>query len=147
MVCDWFFTTWDISPNGSLHLSKDQKSFRSSCESCFVYVYLLTFRYSSYQDARSSDDGKEIIIDQQQDCIIQTTAAISKAEISFKRKFDTCDENDFPFHDGTMYIFWMRGREPLPLHLNFKKPKLLKSDHGVSSLQLLHDDSYSIPEK
>lgn len=103
---------------------------------------MFSFRF---KDARSSDDGREIIIDRQQDCI--TIARSSKDEIAFRRKFDTCDEHDFPFHEGTMFIYWMRGEEPLEFNTKFPMPDLPESDYGMTHLQLLRADSLSIPEK
>lgn len=98
-----------------------------------------------FKDARSSDDGREILIDQQQDCI--TIARSSKDEIAFRRKFDTCDEDDFPFHEGTMFIYWMRGEEPLEFDESITTPDLPEMDSGMTHLQLLRADSISIPEK
>lgn len=100
---------------------------------------------SRFKDARSSDDGREIIIDRQQDCI--TIARSSEDEIAFRRKFDTCDENDFPFHEGTMFIYWMRGEEPLEFDNKFPTPDVPESDSGMTHLQLLRADSLNIPEK
>lgn len=99
----------------------------------------------SFKDARSSDDGREIIIDRKQDCI--TIARTNKDEIAFRRKFDTCDEDDFPFHEGTMFIHWMRGEEPLDFDESFQTPDVPESDMGMAHLQLLRADSISIPEK
>lgn len=98
-----------------------------------------------FKDARSSDDGREIIIDLQQDCI--NIARNGKDEIAFRRKFDTCDENDFPFHEGTMFIYWMRGVEPLEFDDKFAAPDVPESDCGMTHLQLLRADSIRIPEK
>lgn len=110
-----------------------------------IYFFLLC-QYILSKDAWSSKDGREIIIDHQQDCI--SIARTSKDEIAFRRKFDTCDEDDFPFHEGTMYIYWMRGEELLELDDDrFPTPDLPESDFGMSHLQLLRADSISIPEK
>ena len=69
-------------------------------------------------------------------------------EIAFRRKFDTCDSEDFPIHEGTMYVFWMRGKEPLDLSTTvFKKPEVNSSDTGTSFVQLLRADALTIPEK
>jgi hypothetical protein len=103
------------------------------------------FSFLLFKDARSSDDGREIIIDRQQDCI--TIARTNKDEIAFRRKFDTCDENDFPFHEGTMFVYWMRGEEPLEFDDSFPVPDLPESDSGMTHLQLLRADSIMIPEK
>lgn len=105
---------------------------------------LITFTFR-FKDARSSDDGREIIIDRQQDCI--SISRSNKDEIAFRRKFDTCDDNDFPFHEGTMFIYWMRGEEPLEFDHTFPTPDLPESDYGMAHLQLLRADSLSIPEK
>lgn len=99
-----------------------------------------------FKDAHSSDDGREMIIDQQQDCI--SIARTNKDEIAFRRKFDTCDEEDFPFHEGTMFIYWMRGEEPLEFDdERFEVPDVPDSDCGMSNLQLLRADSLKVPEK
>lgn len=109
-------------------------------------IHALNFRYAfHFKDARSSDDGREIIIDRQQDCI--NIARTEKDEIAFRRKFDTCDENDFPFHEGTMFIYWMRGEEPLEFADKFPTPDMDESNFGMSHLQLLRADSIRIPEK
>ncbi len=97
-------------------------------------------------DAYSSDDGKRIVIDRQQDCT--NIAKSSKDGFAFRRKFDTCDENDFPFHEGTMYIYWMRGKEPLNLeNRSLMKPEVPEKDTGMSMVQILRADSISIKEK
>jgi hypothetical protein len=98
-----------------------------------------------FKDAWSSKDGREIIIDHQQDCI--SIARTSRDEIAFRRKFDTCDEKDFPFHEGTMFIYWMRGEELLDFDDSFPTPDLDESNFGMSHLQLLRADSINIPEK
>lgn len=47
-----------------------------------------------------------------------------------------------------MFIYWMRGEEPLELDDDrFATPDLPESDMGMSHLQLLRADSISIPEK
>lgn len=97
------------------------------------------------QDAWSSKDGREIIIDLQQDCI--SIARSEKDEIAFRRKFDTCDEKDFPFHEGTMFIYWMRGEDSLEFDESFPTPDLPETDFGMTHLQLLRADSINIPEK
>lgn len=97
------------------------------------------------KDVRSSADGRELIIDRQQDCI--SIARSNKDEIAFRRQFDTCDEDDFPFHEGTMFIYWMRGEEPLEFDDNFPTPDMEESDFGMTPLQLLRADSIKIPEK
>lgn len=105
-----------------------------------------TFAYvPRLKDARSSDDGQEIIIDRQQDCI--SIARTDKDEIAFRRKFDTCDENDFPFHEGTMFVYWMRGEEPLAFDDTFPTPDLDESNFGMAHLQLLRADAIKLPEK
>ncbi|KAG5682712.1 hypothetical protein PVAND_012046 [Polypedilum vanderplanki] len=97
-------------------------------------------------DAWSSKDGREIIIDRQQDCI--SIARTNKDEIAFRRKFDTCDEEDFNFHEGTMFIYWMRGEEPLDfVDESIPMPDLSEENFGMSHVQLLRADSISIPEK
>jgi dopamine beta-monooxygenase len=114
-------------------------------ERCYLKArthFQLSFRF---KDARSSDDGREIIIDRQQDCI--TIARSNKDEIAFRRKFDTCDENDFPFHEGTMFVYWMRGEDPLDFDDAFPTPDIPDSDSGMTHLQLLRADSINIPEK
>ncbi|CAO1392504.1 unnamed protein product [Diamesa serratosioi] len=97
-------------------------------------------------DAWSSEDGKEIIIDHQQDCV---NIARSKEDgIAFRRKFDTCDTEDFPFHEGTMFIYWMRGIELLDLDSSgFEVPDVAEIDMGMTHVQILRADSLQIPEK
>lgn len=95
-------------------------------------------------DARSSDDGRSILVDKQQDCIASKN---DREGFSFTRKFDTCDENDFQFHEGTMYIYWMRGRESLDPGEKFPAPSVGNSSSGVVLLQLLRADAIRMPEK
>lgn len=110
-----------------------------------MYSIPPVFSPFNFKDARSSDDGHEIIIDRKQDCI--TIARTNKDEIAFRRKFDTCDEDDFPFHEGTMFIYWMRGETPLEFDDIFPTPDIAESDSGMTHLQLLRADAISIPEK
>jgi len=70
----------------------------------------------------------------------------SKDEIAFRRKFDSCDENDFPFHEGTSYVYWMRGMEPLDFSDDFAVPDIPDSDSGMTHLQLLRADAINVPE-
>lgn len=47
-----------------------------------------------------------------------------------------------------MFIYWMRGEDPLELDdERFSTPDLQDTDFGMSHLQLLRADSISIPEK
>lgn len=47
-----------------------------------------------------------------------------------------------------MYIYWMRGKEPLNLEDRaFFKPDVDENDMGMSFVQILRADSISIPEK
>lgn len=103
-------------------------------------------KFFVFKDAWSSDDGKEIIIDHQQDCV---NIARSKEDgIAFRRKFDTCDMEDFPFHEGTMFIYWMRGVEMLDLDsFGFEAPDVPEIDTGMIPVQILRADSLQIPEK
>jgi hypothetical protein len=85
------------------------------------------------------------LIDRQQDCIFISHTA--KDEIAFRRNFDTCDGNDFPFHEGTMFIYWMRGEEELDFDGDFEVPDIPDSDSGMTHLQLLRSDVITVPEK
>lgn len=114
-------------------------SFDEESVKTFIHFSVL------FKDVRSSADGRELIIDRQQDCI--SIARSSKDEIAFRRQFDTCDEEDFPFHEGTMYIYWMRGEELLEFDDSFPTPDMEESDYGMTPLQLLRADSIKIPEK
>lgn len=46
-----------------------------------------------------------------------------------------------------MFIYWMRGEEPLEFDEKFPMPDLPDSDFGMSNLQLLRADTLNIPEK
>lgn len=47
-----------------------------------------------------------------------------------------------------MYVYWMRGKEPLDLSSTiFKKPEVNLNDTGTSFVQLLRADALTIPEK
>jgi hypothetical protein len=111
----------------------------------FLLYYNLFFFGHFIKDTRSSDDGQDILIDRQQDCIFISHS--SKDEIAFRRNFDTCDEDDFPFHEGTMFIYWMRGEDELNFDDDFEVPDIPDSDSGMTHLQLLRADVITIPEK
>jgi hypothetical protein len=56
--------------------------------------------------------------------------------------------SDFNFHEGTMFIYWMRGEEPLDFSdERIPTPDLPESNFGMSHVQLLRADSLNIPEK
>lgn len=98
------------------------------------------------KDARSSEDGKHIIVDEHQNCI--TVTKNKKIGIGFERKFDTCDEADLKFHGGTIQIFWMRGSETFPEGIEFfPAPEVKDDDFGFKPLQLLAPDKMFIPEE
>lgn len=46
-----------------------------------------------------------------------------------------------------MFIYWMRGEEPLELDDSFPLPDIPESDFGMTHMQLLRADSINIPEK
>lgn len=94
---------------------------------------------------RVSDDGRDILIDEQNDCILK--AQKTDDVLEFERKFDTCDEDDFPLHEGTIYLKWMRGSETLNLRESFPVPTLEIANEGLVYVQLLRADKITIPEK
>lgn len=106
-----------------------------------ILVFFLYIHHTTEKDTRSSDDGHDILIDQQQDCI-----SISKDEIAFRRSFDTCDVSDFPFHEGTMYIYWIRGEDELDFSGDFALPDIPDANSGMTHLQLLRADVINVPE-
>jgi hypothetical protein len=46
-----------------------------------------------------------------------------------------------------MFIYWMRGEDPLSFDDVFPTPEVAESDRGMTHLQLLRADSIKIPEK
>lgn len=46
-----------------------------------------------------------------------------------------------------MFIYWLRGVEPLEYDDKFEAPDVPESDCGMTHLQLLRADSIRIPEK
>ncbi|KAJ9576577.1 hypothetical protein L9F63_025529, partial [Diploptera punctata] len=75
-----------------------------------------------------------IIVDSQQDCLAfrhVTRGNISK--FTFRRDFDTCDDQDYVIEEGTTHIVWARGKGPL-----FRLEGLNISGHGnMQRVQLL----------
>lgn len=112
------------------------------------YSNFLKITSTLFQDAHASDDGSSIIIDEQQDC--NRRKPVDKHEptenkVRFNRKFDTCDENDFPFHGGTINIYWMRGKSAVDI-LNGFNVSWTQIEFGIEMLQLLKTDEFPIPE-
>jgi hypothetical protein len=68
-------------------------------------------------------------------------------KVRFNRRFDTCDENDFPFHNGTIHLYWMRGSSPLNLENDIDAPKSEDIEQGSKLVQLLRTDSVDINEE
>jgi len=90
--------------------------------------------------------GTKIQLDKQQDCI--SIARSKRDGIAFRRKFDTCDEEDFMMHEGTMFLYWMRGTDLLDIQEHsLPMPDLKEGDYGMTHLQLLRSDKVKIPEK
>lgn len=86
---------------------------------------------------------------------------MDERSVAFKRKFDTCDAQDFPMHEGTMYLLWSRGIEQLEFPMSYNrnnetatrdKREVHKHSHdasndGVVMAQLLRADKLEIPER
>lgn len=100
--------------------------------------------FYTVKDAYTSEDGETIYFDKQQDCIL---LRMDDNSIAFKRKFDTCDPDDLPMHEGTMYVMWARGMEELDLEgTNIATPNTT-DDEGINVIQLLRADILDVPEK
>lgn len=112
----------------------------------------------SIQDTYIGRDGK-IYKDHQQDCEL---LRIDDESIAFKRKFDTCDPQDFHMHEGTMYLLWSRGSQELTFPMEYERNDTIGrrkreiSHHGIHGVgandgtimaQLLRADKLAVPEK
>lgn len=65
------------------------------------------------QDTHTENDTL-LILDAQDDCADFQARQLAKGVIlSFTRKFDTCDNNDYIIEDGTTHIVWSYGQGPL----------------------------------
>lgn len=111
------------------------------------------------QDTYIGRNGK-IYRDHQQDCEL---LRIDDESIAFKRKFDTCDAQDFHMHEGTMYLLWSRGSQDLTFPMDYetnativRREKRESSHHriygvgandGTVMVQLLRADKLVVPEK
>lgn len=82
--------------------------------------------------------------------------------MAFKRKFDTCDPQDFHMHEGTMYLLWSRGTQELTFPMDYEtngthaRRKRESAHHGIHGggvndgtvmAQLLRADKLVVPEK
>ncbi|KAJ6638977.1 Tyramine beta-hydroxylase [Pseudolycoriella hygida] len=97
--------------------------------------------------------------DVQQDCQI---LRMDDKSVAFKRKFSTCDPQDFDFHEGTMYVLWSQTNETVDIAQNSEiAPKSIMRENfsshhanmssanngGMVMVQLLRADKLEIPEK
>ncbi|XP_037025941.1 tyramine beta-hydroxylase [Bradysia coprophila] len=110
-------------------------------------------------DAYVGDDGN-IYKDVQQDCHV---LRMDDKSVAFKRKFSTCDPQDFDFHEGTMYVLWSQTNDTVNFSQNSEatpQTSIMKENFSTqhrksSSLntsgmvmgQLLRADKLEIPEK
>lgn len=110
------------------------------------------------QDTYIGNDGK-IYKDYQQDCEL---LRIDDQSVAFKRKFDTCDPQDFHMHEGTMYLMWSRGSQELIFPMEYEtnatvgRHKRDTMQHSIQSAgandgmvmaQILRADKLVVPER
>lgn len=99
----------------------------------------------------------QIYKDHQQDCVV---LRMDDHSVAFKRKFDTCDPQDFSMHEGTMYLLWSRGDEMLEFPMPYARDNgterrkrqvhghfYSSENEGIVMAQLLRADKLDIPEK
>uniref|UniRef100_A0AAG5DPF1 DOMON domain-containing protein n=1 Tax=Anopheles atroparvus TaxID=41427 RepID=A0AAG5DPF1_ANOAO len=100
--------------------------------------------YQQVHDSYTSRDFGRLFVDTLQNCDVMR---MNENSIAFRRKFDTCDPQDVPFHAGTMYVVWWRSTELLDLSHNWTElPIVSEQNYGVIPVQLLRADSIGIPE-
>ena len=69
-------------------------------------------------------------------------------KVRFNRVFDTCDEKDFPFHEGTINLHFVQGKKFIDAASGFPLD-LADSDVilRTNRLQLLKANEPRIPEE
>ncbi|CAH1968308.1 unnamed protein product [Acanthoscelides obtectus] len=90
----------------------------------------------SFDDAYADNRGV-LHLDKQQDCRkfkIKTSSNFVK--YTYRRKFDTCDNNDYVVEDGTTHIVWSRGKHKL-YQLNGLNVSSSTQDIGMVRVHLL----------
>nr|CAH7713215.1 unnamed protein product [Callosobruchus chinensis] len=90
----------------------------------------------SFDDAYADKRGV-IHLDRQQDCRkFKIKSSRNIVKFTYRRKFDTCDDNDYVIEDGTTHIVWSRGKHKL---YQLKGLNISSSSHdkGMVRVQLL----------
>ncbi|XP_035789242.1 tyramine beta-hydroxylase-like [Anopheles albimanus] len=101
--------------------------------------------YQQVHDTYTSRDFGRLYVDTLQHCEVMR---IDDSSVAFRRKFDTCDPQDVPFHGGTMYAVWLRSHELLDLATNWTlMPNVSQHDGGSLPVQLLRADQIRVPEQ
>ncbi|XP_052870102.1 tyramine beta-hydroxylase [Anopheles cruzii] len=101
--------------------------------------------YQQVHDGYTSRDFGRLYVDTLQHCEVMR---VDESSVAFRRKFDTCDPQDVPFHGGTMYVVWLRTPELLDLSANWTRlPNVSRADWGSLPVQLLRADQIRVPEK
>lgn len=140
-------------------------SQRGQIEGSDVCFFVRNIYDESYNEAIDTYIGadRKIYRDLQQDCEL---LRIDDRSVAFKRKFDTCDPQDFNMHEGTMYILWSRGSEILNFPMDYEtntttinavhrhkreghshSPHRAGINDGLVMAQLLRADKLVIPER
>ncbi|KFB41858.1 AGAP010485-PA-like protein [Anopheles sinensis] len=100
--------------------------------------------YQQVHDSYTSRNFSRLFVDTLQHCEVMR---VDENSVAFRRKFDTCDPQDIPFHAGTMYVVWWRSAEVLDLSRNWTVlPNVDERNHGVHPVQLLRADTIRVPE-
>ncbi|XP_076454775.1 dopamine beta-hydroxylase-like [Babylonia areolata] len=90
-----------------------------------------------FQDGWTDKDGYLYIDTQQDYYLMESTITDDVTTLAFSRKFDTCDDEDYVFDNGTTHIvyFTVRGRPG-----GVTATCLSREPHGLTRVQLLKPD-------
>ena len=113
----WFALGWSNSTdmkNVDFCVVVDDKKrvFVSFCkrrQPQFIPLIFLNFK-----DGHSSEDGKTLVIDSQQDCkrrVITNEKEAAKNKVRFNRAFKTNDKQDNEFTEKKTHLFFIQGKE------------------------------------
>ncbi|KAF5288049.1 hypothetical protein FQR65_LT12099 [Abscondita terminalis] len=87
-----------------------------------------------FQDAYADDEGV-LKVDALQNCLgFRWKRRGNLTKFTYRRKFDTCDANDYIIEDGTTHIVWARGSNRL---FQVSGLNVSNTDNGMVRVQLL----------
>ncbi|KAL3283755.1 hypothetical protein HHI36_017925 [Cryptolaemus montrouzieri] len=95
------------------------------------------WNHVDFVDSWASDEGI-LHLDEKQNCegfLIKNVNEFTK--FTFRRKFDTCDENDYIIEEGTTHIVWLKGEGPMTNIEGFNISNIRRENKGMIRVSLL----------